>query len=159
MTHKMGKIIFSTLWNVKIQWGQQSDHVVNAVMGCMCANEWSHLCGNRMTSASLPRGGHTAFCGLAGLFPGLPDSYWVSATVSRGRVWPLLETFGLRSVSVYIWRFFKKQSTSEWGVTDINRLLKSHYLHFPEWIPLRNEWEQCLISSVRRSHTMWNVME
>lgn len=126
---------------------------------CMCANEWSHLCGNRMTSAPLPRGGHTAFCVLAGLFPGLPDSYWVGATANRGRVWPLLETFGLRSVSVYIWRFFKKQSTREWSVTDIDRLLKSHYLHFPEWILLRNEWEQCLISSVRHSHTMWNVME
>ena len=147
----MGKIIFSTLWNVKIQWDQQSDHVVNAVMGmyvCKC-----HLCGNRMTSAPLPRGGHTAFCVLAGLFPGLPDSYWVSATANRGRVWPLLETFGLASVSVCIWRFFKKQSSSEWSVTDVDRLLKSHYLHFPEWMLLRNEWEQCLISSVRCSHT------
>ena len=155
----MGKIIFSTLWNVKIQWDQQSDRVVNAVMGVYVCKWINHLCCHRMSSAPLPRGGRTALCVPAVLFPGLPNSYWAGASENRGRVWPLLETFGLPSVSVYIWRFFKKQSTSEWSVTDIDRLLKSHYLHFPEWILLRNKWEQCLISSVRHSHTMWNVME
>ena len=110
-----------------------------------------------MTSAPLPRGGHTAFCVLAGLFPGLPDSYWVGATANRGRVWPLLETFGLPSVSVYIWQFFKKQSSSEWSVTDIDRLLKSHYLHFPEcWEMNENSVSSVLLDALTPHRMWWN---